>query len=441
MSQVSKISNRVAGATDVVIIGAGHSGLAVSYLLTQQGVKHVVLEKGEIANAWRERRWESLRLLTPNWQTQLPGFHYDGDDPDGFMSVPELIRLIEDYADHASAPVKTHTAVTSVQRKGDAYRVHTNQGIWRAQAVVLATGAFNTPSKPTVAEHVPANITQLTPHDYRSPAQLEKGGVLVVGASATGLQYADELLDAGFDVTVATGEHVRLPRHYRGRDIFDWMDRGGILHERYDEIDDLARGRGLPSAQLVGSKDKIILDLNSLTDRGARVTGRIMGIANGTAQFSGSLRNVCALADLKMKRLLKAIDEFIGDDPDAPAPEQFEDTRIDETPCLTLDLESDNIKTIIWATGFRPDYGWLDVPVFDRKGNVRHDGGVVDAPGLYMMGLPLMRRRKSTFIFGVEDDARDITDHLLSYLGRTERSKSNVIHIDDAPERRFRRSA
>jgi putative flavoprotein involved in K+ transport len=219
------------------------------------------------------------------------------------------------------------------------------------------------------------------------------------------------------------------------------MDRCGILHERYDEIDDIARGRGLPSAQLVGSRDKTILDLNSLTDRGARVTGRIMGIANGTAQFSGSLRNVCALADLKMKRLLKAIDEFIGDDPNVAPAERFDDTRIDSNPVLTLNLENSSIRTIIWATGFRPDYSWLDVPVFDRKGNIRHDGGIVDAPGLYLMGLPLMRRRKSTFIFGVEDDARDITDHLLGYLDRTERSNTDGFYIDDSPERRFRRSA
>ena len=176
------------------------------------------------------------------------------------------------------------------------------------RAVVLATGAYDTPVLPAIAQDVPAAITQLTPHDYRSPEQLDNGGVLVVGASATGLQYADELVDADFDVTIATGEHVRLPRSYRGRDIFEWMDRCGILDQRYDEIDDIARGRGLPSAQLVGSRDRPILDLNSLTDRGATLAGRVMGCASGSIQFSGSLRNVCALADLKMKRLLRAIE-------------------------------------------------------------------------------------------------------------------------------------
>ena len=441
MSQITPIRDRHAGTIDVVVIGAGHSGLAISYLLTQHGVSHVVIERGEVGNAWRERSWESLRLLTPNWQTRLPGYHYAGDDPDGYMSVPELLGFIQDYAEHAGAPVHTQTTVTSVSRDGDGYRVVTDRGAWRARAVVLATGAFNTPSVPAVAKHVPDHIEQLTAHDYRSPAQLGDGGVLVVGASATGLQFADELLDAGFDVTVATGEHVRLPRHYRGRDIFEWMDRGGVLHERYDEIDDIQRGRGLPSAQLVGDRNKPILDLNSLTDRGAKLAGRLMGINNGIAQFSGSLSNVVALADLKMRRLLKAIDEYIGDDPGAPPAEQFANTRVGDVPLLTLDLVDSRIGTIIWSTGFRPNYDWLDVPVLDRKGRLQHDGGVVASPGLYAMGLPLMRRRKSTFIFGVEDDARDITDHLLAYLGDNHRSYDDGFYTDHSAGRSLRRSA
>ena len=441
MSTIARINDRFAGATDVVVIGAGHSGLAVSYLLTQHGVKHVVFERGDIANAWRQRQWDSLKLLTPNWQTRLPGYYYAGDDPDGYMSVAELIEFIEDYADHADAPVLTQTDVTSVRRYDGAYRVTTNRGEWSAAAVVVATGAFNTPSIPALARDLPAHIRQLTAHEYRSPAQIAPGGVLVVGASATGMQFADELLQAGREVLIATGEHVRMPRRYRGRDILDWMDRCGILHERYDEIDDLSRGRRLSSAQLVGSTDKPILDLNSLTDRGARLTGRLMGVNDGVAQFSGSLRNVCALADLKMRRLLNSIDEFIAGDDSVPAPETYADTRVDDAPLLTLDLKGTAIGTIIWATGFRPDYDWLHVPVLDRKGHINHDGGVVESPGLYVMGLPLMRRRKSTFIFGVEDDARDITSHLLNYLDDNHRKKSHGIYQDDTNRRGLRRGA
>jgi putative flavoprotein involved in K+ transport len=431
---------RLAGTIDVVVIGAGHAGLSMSYLLSERGVSHVVLERGDIANSWRHERWDSLKLLTPNWQTRVPGRRYAGADPHGFMEVSELIRFLDDYAVSTNAPVRTNTVVTSVRRDRNAYRVSTNRGDWVSNAVVIATGACNTPSVPKVASDLPAHIAQLTPHDYRSPEQLEAGGVLVVGASATGLQLADELLLAGHDVTVATGEHVRMPRHYRGHDIFYWMDRCGIHDERYDEVEDINRGRRLPSPQLVGSHDKPILDLNSLADQGARIAGRLMGVRDGIAQFSGSLRNVCALADLKMQRLLKTIDETADADR-APAPEQFEATRVDDVPLLTLNFRNAEVRTIIWATGFRPDYGWLDVPVLDRKGHLKHDGGVVESPGLYVLGLPLMRRRKSSFIFGIEDDARDITDHLIDYLYPNTGETNNGIYQDYSPEGSVRRSA
>ncbi len=388
----------------------------MSYLLAAQGVEHIVLERGEVANSWRNERWDSLRLLTPNWQTRLPGRHYDGDDPDGFMPVSELVRFLEDYAVNNRAPVATDTAVTSVLREGGSYRVSTSRGSLLARTVVMATGACNLPSVPKLAADLPDRIAQLTPHDYRSPDQVADGGVLIVGASATGLQFAEELLRAGHEVTLAAGEHVRMPRRYRGHDIFYWMQRCGIHDERYDEVEDINRGRRLPSPQLVGSHDKPILDLNSLTDQGARVTGRLMGLRDNVALFSGSLKNVCTLADLKMQRLLNTIDETADLD-GAPAPERFEATRVADDPPLTLELDKAGIRTIIWATGFRPDYSWLDVPVFDRKGLVRHDGGVVtDAPGLYLMGMPFLRRRKSTLIDGAGDDARDLSAHLAAYL-------------------------
>ena len=408
---------RPVGTTDVVVIGAGHAGLAASYFLSRQSIDHVVLERGEIANSWRTERWDSLKLLTPNWLSRLPGFEYAGEDPDGFMSMPEVIQFIEEYAKYAAAPVKTHTTVQSVQRHLDAYRVVTNRGVWHAKAVVIASGACNIANKPRVSEAVPEGIASLTAHDFRNADQLERGGVLIVGASATGLQFADEIRKAGHEVTIATGEHVRLPRTYRGRDIQFWMHSTGLLNQSYEEIDDVSRARGLPSPQLVGSHDAPILDLNRLSDNGVKVVGRLMGINNGTAQFSGSLRNVCALADLKMNRLLEAIDDWIEHNPVlCDAPERFEPTRVDGNPSLLLDLENSNVRTIIWATGFRPDYSSLDVPVLDRKGRIRHEGGVVDMPGMYVLGLPMLRRRKSSFIHGIEDDARELMAHLADYL-------------------------
>jgi putative flavoprotein involved in K+ transport len=415
----SRSNGNSARNTDVVVIGAGHAGLSFSHCLAESSIDHVVLERGEIANSWRHERWDSLTLLTPNWQCKVPGYSYSGDDPDGFMAVPDLIGFIDDYATHISAPVKTHTAVTSVQADDERYRVVSNDAEWRCRAVILASGACNIPFVPKVGELVPEDIQSITAHQYHSPEHLEDGGVMVVGASATGLQLAEEIQQSGRPVTIATGEHVRVPRSYRGRDILWWLDRVGISNERYDELDDIGRARHLPSPQLVGTPEKVTLDLNSMTDKGVKLVGRLMGINGRIAQFSGSLRNVCALADLKMNRLLKNIDEWVeeNDDPSAyDPPERYESTRVDDSPPLTLDLDKEGIRTILWATGFRPDYSWLDVPVLDSKGMIRHDGGVAESPGLYVIGLPVLRRRKSSFIHGVEDDARDLHEHLVNYL-------------------------
>jgi putative flavoprotein involved in K+ transport len=409
---------RPVGTTDVVVIGAGHAGLAASYALRGYDIDHVVLERGEIANSWRNERWDSLKLLTPNWQSRLPGFGYAGEDPDGFMSMPEVVEFIEAYADFANAPVRTRTNVQSVQRYMDGYKVVTNRGSWTTKSVIIASGACNIAGLPAVAKAVPTDIASLTPHQYRNPEQLAPGGVLVVGASATGLQLADEIRKAGHEVTIAAGEHVRMPRRYRGHDIQYWLDRTGILNETWQDIDDLTRARNLPSPQLVGSADLPILDLNHLTDNGVRLVGRLVGMSDSVAQFSGSLRNICAMADLKMNRLLAAIDDWIDRNPVlCDAPERVDATRVDDDPALMLNLEKSGIRTIIWATGFRPDYSWLDVPVLDRKGRLLHDGGIVDAPGMYVLGLPMLRRRKSSFIHGIEDDVRDITAHLANYLG------------------------
>lgn len=429
---------RPAATIDTVVIGAGQAGLSASYLLSEQGVHHVVLERGEVANSWRHERWDSLKLLTPNWQTRLPGFRYTGDDPDGYMGMTDLVALMQAYANDSRLPLRTRTTVESVQRHDDGYFVITNNGSWDARSVIIASGACNSPVVPAMSSALPQDIEQLTPFDYKNPASVPTGGVLVVGASATGMQLADELLDAGHDISMAVGEHVRMPRDYRGKDILYWMDRCGILGQRYDEVEDIARGRRLPSSQLVGRNDQRLLDLNSLATRGARICGRLMGINNGVAQFSGALRNTCAMADLKMNRLLTAIDTAIGDDPRVAPIERFAATDVPPQPQLALNLAASGIRSVIWATGFRPDYSWLKVPVLDRKGHLKHDGGIVESPGLYALGLPLMRRRKSSFIFGIEDDAREITNHLIDYLYSTSRKNSNGIYQND-PRRTCKR--
>ena len=412
----------LAGTVDVVVIGAGHSGLSMSHYLSTRMIDHVVLERGDVANSWRKERWDSLRLLTPNWMARLPSHAYDGDDPDGYMNMEQVVNFVSGYADRIHAPVETQTEVHGLLRRGEGYRIATSHGDWHCRAVVLASGAFNKASVPAVASAVPARIQQFTAHQYKNPSELPDGGVLVVGASATGLQLANEIQASGRPVTIAVGEHVRMPRMYRDRDVQWWMLASGILDESIDDVDDPTRVRRLPSPQLVGTPDHSTLDLNALAGCGVNIAGRFMGVRNGAAQFSGSLRNVCALADLKMNRMLAAFDDWAaqaGICSEVGSAARFESTQIKGPAPTELDLESGEIDTIVWATGFRPDYSWLDVPVVDRKGQLRHDGGIVDAPGLYAMGLPFLRRRKSSFMHGAESDARDLSRHLADYLDRT----------------------
>ena len=410
-------------ATDVVIVGAGHSGLAMSRCLADAGIEHVLLERGEIANTWRTERWDSLRLLTPNWQNRLPDFAYAGDDPDGFATASEVVDFIAGYAARIDAPVLTGTTVERVSAGEGGFALDTDRGTWFAGACVLASGACNVAHVPKCAADLPPGVRTITARDYRRPDDLAAGETLVVGASATGVQLAEEVHRSGRPVTLSVGEHVRLPRVYRGKDIQWWMTHAGILDEGIGEIDDLVRARNIPSPQLVGTPERRSLDLNALSRLGVRLVGRLGGIQGDRALFSGSLANICKLADLKMNRLLTTLDEwameagreFVGN---VEPPHRFAATRVPAAPELSLRLGGGGIRNVVWATGYSPDLTWLDAPVFDRKGKLRHDGGVVPMPGLYMLGLSFLRRRKSSFIHGAEDDARDLATHLVQGLDK-----------------------
>ena len=392
-----------------VVVGAGHAGLAMCHHLAARSIDHVVLERGEVAHSWRTQRWDSLRLLTPSWMTRLPGWSYDGPDPHGHLTAAETASLIRRYAAAQQAPVLTGAAVTAVRPGrlgGLGMEIETEHERWQARTVVLAAGTTR-PAVPTLAARVPPEVECLSALGYRNPDQLPEGGVLVVGGSASGAQVAEELQRSGRPVTLAVGEHVRMPRNYRGQDVFCWLDRAGILDQRWDEVDDLTRARALPSPQLVAGRT---LDLNGLQDAGVRVVGKVAGLRDGVALLSGGLANVCALADLKLGRLLDTFDELSGGRGERPDP------TVVRRPPLELDLTSGEIRSLVWATGVRPDLSFLDLPVLDRHGRLRHDAGVTPWPGLYVMGLPLLRRRRSSYIDGARADAADLADHLAAHL-------------------------
>ena len=402
--------------TDVVVIGAGQAGLAMSRCLTDEGIAHVVLERGAIAQRWRHERWDSLRLLTPNWMTRLPGHRYRGDDPDGFMTKAEVSRLLGGYARSFDAPVRAFTEVEAVRPGPRGYVVEAGGVAISCRAVVVATGACQQPKLPDWSQDVAGDVHQLTTHDYKAPRDVPEGGVLVVGASATGVQLAEELQRAGRQVTLCAGSHVPVPRIHRGLDVMAWMDAAGILSERRAPDADPARALAQPSLQLVGGTPPRDVGLGSLQALGVRVVSRAVGGRGHVIRLSGTLSEEVVRGRLRRNRLLARIDAAFGLEGQAPdAQESF--LPGPDGDARGLELRRRGIRSILWATGFRRDYSWLRLPVLDAHGELRQVGGVTEAPGLYALGLPFMRRRNSTFIDGVGDDAAAIAGHICHHLG------------------------
>jgi putative flavoprotein involved in K+ transport len=401
----------------------------MSHYLTGAGVDHLLLERGEVAHSWRAERWDSLRLLTPNWMTVLPGARYEGDDPDGYMTAAETVTALETYCSSFDPPLHTGIEVETACRTSDGFEVRATGGTWHCDAVVAATGGSSEPRVPAFASELPQAVRQLTSLSYRRAAQIDdRGPVLVVGASASGVQIADELQRAGHEVTIAVGEHIRLPRSYRGCDIYWWLDRIGQLDERWDEVEDLQRARRHASVQVMGSDDEREVDLQSLQALGVRLVGRLMAIRGTTALCSGGLGSIVANADLKEIRLLRRIDEWVDEHHMAalvgPA----------IMPCPTIltqvptELELARFGTVIWATGFRPRYDWLDPRALDHRGRIDHDGGVATMQGLYLLGLPFLRRRRSNLLAGLGLDASELGQHLVEHLGIKGRMRTFGFH-------------
>ena len=295
-------------ATETIIIGGGQAGLAMSRCLTDRGVEHVILERGRVAERWRSERWDSLRLLTPRWQSRLPGWRYRGPDPDGFMTKSEVVTYLDEYARSFRAPLHTGVAVTRVHGRGDSFEVQTDAGGWVSSNVVIATGYCARAAVPASPPTSPGTSTSSCPRSTATRSSLRAGGVLVVGASATGIQLASEIARTGREVILAVGSHIRMPRHYRGRDIMRWLDEMGVLGETTDQVPDIDASRRQPSLQLIGSEAGGALDLQVLQERGVRIVGRVTGASGHRAYFSDDLADAIGHADRKMHGMLDRID-------------------------------------------------------------------------------------------------------------------------------------
>lgn len=400
--------------TDTVIIGGGQAGLAMSRCLHERGIDHIVLERGRIAERWRSERWDSLRLLSPNWMSRLPHFRYQGDDPDGFMTMPEFTRHLETYAASFDAPVQSGTNVESVRCTRTGFTVETSRGTWRARNVVVATGFCDVPRVPDFAARLLPDIHQIVPSEYRNPAQLPPGNVLIVGGSATGVQIAEELIDDGRSVTVAVGNHIRLPRRYRGRDVLHWMVAMGAFAAPGDPVEE----RKSPPPQLIGTPDNRDLDFGTLQARGARLVGRATDGVGDHVTFADDLDETIAKADAGLEQLLVKIDGYIEDngDGDVPQAEPFRRIVVQSAP-TELSFSQEGITTVVWATGYERRYPWLHVPVIDANGEIVHDKGVTPQSGLYVLGMRFQISKGSNLIDGVGADAEFLAEHLTARPG------------------------
>jgi len=397
--------------TGTVIIGAGQAGLSLSRHLTRLGHNHVVLERGDVGERWRSERWDSLRLLTPNWLNTLEGSPGHADR-DGYLASAEFVAYLERYAHSTGAPVQSNVDVIGVEEESRGFRVRTDAGDWHAANVVVATGFADIPHRPPSAVEAPRHLHQLDAARYRTPSAVPAGGVLVVGSGPSGQQIAAELRRAGRHVVLAAGRHGRLPRRYLGQDIWHWLNEIGDVDRVVDNPLERAKLRGGPSLALTGANGGEQLDLGVLHRLGVVIAGRLAGFHRGRALFADDLRTTVVGADDRMRHVLDRIDVHVEASGGAQVErDHLPDLRLPDGP-RELDLARERISTVIWATGYRRDYRWLHLPVLDGGGELEHRRGITPVPGLYALGLKFQHRKSSHQISGVSRDAWFIATHI-----------------------------
>ncbi|MEP9392723.1 NAD(P)/FAD-dependent oxidoreductase [Gordonia sp. VNQ95] len=402
---------------EVLIVGAGQAGIAMSEHLSAQGIEHLVLEKDRVAERWRSWRWDSLVANGPAWHDRFPGMTFDGD-PDAFVGKEGVADYLAAYASMIDAPIRTGVEVTSVRKLDDAagFRVTTTDETIDARYVVSATGAFQ---KPVIPPLVPANsgLHQIHSSSYHNPQQLPDGAVLVVGAGSSGVQIADELRASGRSVYLAVGPHDRPPRSYRGRDFCWWL---GVLG-KWDAAAPPAGAEHVTIA-VSGAHGGHTVDFRGLAADGITLLGRAEGVTDGVMTFADDLRTNIEAGDANYLSMLDEADAYVARN-GLDLPEEPEARVIGPEPaCVTdpirsLDLAAQGITSIVWATGFAYDYGWLQVDALDENGRPRHQRGISSEPGVYFLGLPWLSRRGSSFIWGVWHDAKYLADQIAIQRG------------------------
>ena len=395
-----------------VVIGGGQAGLAMSACLNQRGIEHVVLEKHAIGHEWRARRWDSFCLVTPNWQCLLPGFAYRGSDPNGFMLRDEIVAYLQDYAKHLETPVLEGVEVTRLRRHDRGFELSTSAGALTAGQVVLATGPYQVPRIPRVAERLPDGITSLHSSEYRNPDVLPPGAVLVVGTGQSGCQIAEDLHLAGREVHLATGSAPRVARRYRGRDVVAWLEDMGYYRKTIDDFEDADAVRFRVNHYVTGRDGGRDIDLRAFARDGMKLYGRLLGVSNGFVSFAADLKKNLDSADAVSESIKDSIDAYL-DAAGVAAPAEARYLPVWEPTEEETRLDLSGVGTVIWSTGFGRDHRWIEVPVFDGRGYPTQTRGVTACPGLYFLGLPWQWTWGSGRFCGVGPDAEHLADRIL----------------------------
>lgn len=403
---------------DVVVIGAGQAGLAVSYLLLKDGINHLVLERGLIGESWRSQRWDSFHLNTPNWSNGLIGMEFQPDAPSGFGHRDEMVTYLEEYVETHGLPVREQANVLSIEANADGkYQVTMEDESFLARSIVLATGAMSQPRVPEMARQLPRDIVSLSAGTYRNADLLPQGAVLVVGTGQSGCQIAEDLLETGRTVYVSASHAGRVPRTYRGREILEWWRDMGFMEVKLEQLEDPAM-QFATQPQVSGTRGGHTVSLQSLARDGATLLGRVTAIQGYDLSIKDDLLECIEFGDQKAKAFKDAVDHFIEqqgidaapatpDPGEPPLPDLNGSDRI-----RVLDLQAVDVKSIIWCTGFEADWSWVKLDAFDAGGRPRHQGGITDLRGLYFVGFPWLSSRKSGILYGVSDDADRIVRHL-----------------------------
>jgi putative flavoprotein involved in K+ transport len=419
MSEGTMIESSIDRHYPVIIVGGGQAGLSMSYCLKGRGIDHVVFEKHRLGEAWRSKRWDTFCLVTPNWQCQLPGFHYSGDDPHGFMGKEEIVRYLEDYARLFEPPLREGIVVSRLRADDSgAFAISTDTGDYLADQVVVATGGYQVEMIPRLAERLPPDITQLHSADYKNPDSLPAGDVLVIGSGQSGCQIAEDLHLAGRDVHLCVGGAPRTARRYRGKDVVDWLHQMGYYNMPVHEHPLKERVRAKANHYVTGRHGGRDIDLRKFALEGMKLHGRLRDVRGTILRFADDLKENLDQADTVAESIKATIDKYIeANQISASKEERYRPVWEPSTPCLEIDYVRANIRTIIWSVGFRTDYSWIEIPIFDGKGYPCHRRGVTSVPGIYFLGLPWQYTWGSGRFSGVAQDARFLADCIEARYG------------------------